>query len=192
MASTDSAATGFSTDLPPELVADEQKAAAGTGPWRIALRRLRRNKVALAFGVLFILLCLTAVLAPVFADHIAHNDPYRNNITGTVMVGGKVCLRHKAVCSLRVLRRVGHSHFIPSSNRETGRARVLRTSCVTIWNPEGDCSPLLHGSFDPVNFSYEITRPSSTRNLPEPSFRKVPNAGCRRTARAISGPGILP
>jgi peptide/nickel transport system permease protein len=89
MASTDSAATGFSTDLPPELAADEQKAAAGTGPWRIALRRLRRNKVALAFGVLFILLCLTAVLAPVYADHIAHNDPYRNNITGTVMVGGQ-------------------------------------------------------------------------------------------------------
>ena len=88
MASTDSAEVGFSTDLPPELAAEERRAAAGTGPWRIAFRRLRRNKTALAFGVLFLLLCLSAILAPVYANHVAHTDPYRNNITGTVNVGG--------------------------------------------------------------------------------------------------------
>jgi peptide/nickel transport system permease protein len=89
MASTDSAATGFSTDLPPELAADERRAAAGTGPWRIALRRMRRNKVALAFGVLFLVLVAVSLSAPLYADHVAHTTPYKNNITGTVTVDGK-------------------------------------------------------------------------------------------------------
>ncbi len=89
MASTDSAEVGFSTDLPPEIAAEERKAAAGTGPWRIALRRLLRNKVALAFGVLFLLLVLVSLAAPLYADHVAHTTPFKNNITGTINIGGE-------------------------------------------------------------------------------------------------------
>ncbi len=89
MASTDSAETGYSTDFPTEFEADEARLGAGTGPWRIALRRLRRNKVALMFGVLFVLLCLTALAAPLYANHVADTTPYHNNITGTVNVGGQ-------------------------------------------------------------------------------------------------------
>ncbi|UGS39262.1 ABC transporter permease [Capillimicrobium parvum] len=89
MATTDSAETGFSTDLPPEIAAEERRAAAGTGPWRIAMRRLRRNKVALAFGALFLVLVAISLAAPLYAKHVAKTTPYKNNITGTVNVGGK-------------------------------------------------------------------------------------------------------
>jgi peptide/nickel transport system permease protein len=50
-------------DLPP-----------GIGPYRLALRRLRRNKVALAFGAMFLIIVILCVLAPVYA-HIAHSGP---------------------------------------------------------------------------------------------------------------------
>jgi peptide/nickel transport system permease protein len=57
------------------------------GPWKLALRRLRRNKVGLAFLVLFVLIVLVCVLAPVYSSDIAHIGPNATNITGTV--GGK-------------------------------------------------------------------------------------------------------
>lgn len=89
MASTDSAATDFSTDLPAELAAEERHAAAGTGPWRIALKRLRRNRVALAFGALFLVLVAVSVAAPLWADEVAHTDPYKNRIADTITIDGE-------------------------------------------------------------------------------------------------------
>jgi peptide/nickel transport system permease protein len=89
MASIDSAETGYSTDVPPEIAAEERQAGAGTGPWRIAARRLRRNKVACAFGVLFLLLILVSLAAPLYADHVAHTTPYKNRIADTITIGGK-------------------------------------------------------------------------------------------------------
>jgi peptide/nickel transport system permease protein len=86
MAST---ASDFSTDLPPELVSEERKAAAGTGPWRIALRRLRRNKVALAFGALFLVLVAISFAAPIWAHDVADTTPYKNRIADQITVNGK-------------------------------------------------------------------------------------------------------
>ncbi|HET9103618.1 MAG TPA: ABC transporter permease [Solirubrobacteraceae bacterium] len=63
--------------------------APAIGPWKLALRRLRRNRVALVFLVLFVLLVLVCVLAPVYANDIAHIGPNTNNVTGTINVGGK-------------------------------------------------------------------------------------------------------
>jgi len=60
------------------------------GPWKLALRRLRRNKVALTFLVLFVLIVVVCLLAPVYASDVAHIGPNVGNITGTVNVGGKV------------------------------------------------------------------------------------------------------
>lgn len=48
---------------------------AGIGPYRLAWRRLRRNKVALLFGGLFLLIVVMCVLAPVYAADIAHIGP---------------------------------------------------------------------------------------------------------------------
>ena len=63
----------FSPSLEIELTAEERRAGlAGAGPYRLAARRLRRNRIALAFGALFIALVLACLAAPLWADHVAH------------------------------------------------------------------------------------------------------------------------
>ena len=62
--------------------------APAIGPWRLAGRRLRRNKVALVFAGLFVVLVVACLLAPVYSHDIAHIGPNAENITGTVNVGG--------------------------------------------------------------------------------------------------------
>ena len=79
----------FSDDLGGFGGADEEKLPPGIGPWKLAWRRLRRNKVALFFGGLFLLIVLLCVLAPVYASDVAHTTPQAQNITGTIKVGGK-------------------------------------------------------------------------------------------------------
>jgi peptide/nickel transport system permease protein len=61
----------------------------GLGPWRLGLRRLRRNKVALAFGLLFVLLVLSCLAAPLWAKHVAHTTPEENHLSDTITVDGK-------------------------------------------------------------------------------------------------------
>ena len=63
--------------------------APAIGPWKLAFRRLRRNKVAMGFLVVFILLVVACLLAPVYSHDIAHISPNANNVTGTINVGGK-------------------------------------------------------------------------------------------------------
>jgi peptide/nickel transport system permease protein len=60
----------------------------GIGPYRLALRRLRRNHVGLAFGMLFLLVVLLSAAAPLYAKHIARTGPNDNHITDTVKIGG--------------------------------------------------------------------------------------------------------
>jgi peptide/nickel transport system permease protein len=62
---------------------------AGVGPWKLAMRRLRRNKVALAFLALFVLLVAIALAAPLWADNVAHTDAYTNHLTDTIKENGK-------------------------------------------------------------------------------------------------------
>jgi peptide/nickel transport system permease protein len=54
------------------------------GPWKLALRRLRRNKVALSFLGLFVLIVVLCLLAPVYSSDVAHIGPDATNVTGTV------------------------------------------------------------------------------------------------------------
>jgi peptide/nickel transport system permease protein len=75
------------TAAPPDPMAEGSQPSA-IGPWRLAVRRLRRNKVALFFIGVFVLIVLACLLAPVYADHVAHIGPNANNITGTVSVNG--------------------------------------------------------------------------------------------------------
>jgi peptide/nickel transport system permease protein len=53
------------------------------------MRTVLRNRVALAFGALFVAIALACLLAPVYAKDIAHTGPNDNHITETVSVGGK-------------------------------------------------------------------------------------------------------
>ena len=62
---------------------------AGIGPYHLAFIRLRRNKVALAFGALFLLVVVLCLLAPYYAHHIAHTGPNENHVTDQITVGGK-------------------------------------------------------------------------------------------------------
>ena len=59
------------------------------GPWKLALRRLRRNKVAIAFAIVFLAIIVVCLLAPVYAKHVAHIGPNQPNITGTLKINGK-------------------------------------------------------------------------------------------------------
>src|ERR1700710_2344307 len=62
--------------------------APGLSPGALARRRLLRNKPAMAFGVLFLLLVGLALAAPLYAD-LAGTTPARNHLSDTVVVGGK-------------------------------------------------------------------------------------------------------
>ena len=52
-------------------------------------RRLRRNKVALAFGLLFILLVAACLAAPLWADQVAETGPNTNHLSDTIQVDGE-------------------------------------------------------------------------------------------------------
>src|SRR5918998_467473 len=61
----------------------------GVGPWKLGLRRLRRNKVALFFGFLFVLLVAGCLAAPLWSEHVAHTGPSDNHLTDTIVVDGE-------------------------------------------------------------------------------------------------------
>ena len=83
-------ATDFSLDLPAELGRESrEEAGRGAGPWQLGVRRLRRNRVALAFGVLFLLLVGTALAAPLWSEYVAERTVAQGKTTDTVVIDGK-------------------------------------------------------------------------------------------------------
>ena len=67
----------------------EREHVHGLGPWKLGLRRLRRNKVALLFALLFVLLVVLCACAPIWADQIAERGPTDGNLSGTIRVDGE-------------------------------------------------------------------------------------------------------
>ncbi|MDX6642056.1 MAG: peptide/nickel transport system permease protein, partial [Solirubrobacteraceae bacterium] len=57
--------------------------------WRLVLRRLRRNRVALAALGLFLVIVACSLAAPLYSRHVAHVGPNENNLTGTFVRHGK-------------------------------------------------------------------------------------------------------
>lgn len=78
-----------STPEPSTPFGQERELPAGTGPYALAWRRLRRNRVAMFFGVVFLLIVVLCLLAPVYSHDFAHVGPAAQNITGAVREGGK-------------------------------------------------------------------------------------------------------
>jgi peptide/nickel transport system permease protein len=68
---------------------ETERAPLGGSPLRLAARRLRRDKVALAFGVLFVLLVAACLAAPLWADHVAHTTADENHLTDTIEIDGE-------------------------------------------------------------------------------------------------------
>jgi peptide/nickel transport system permease protein len=68
--------------VPPEKI-------EGRSPWYLAWMRLRRNRVGLAFGVLFVAIVIACLAAPLWAEHVAHTGPNQNHITDKVVIDGQ-------------------------------------------------------------------------------------------------------
>jgi len=68
---------------------ESAKEISGRSPWRLAGRRLARNRLAMAALALFVLIVVVSLLAPFYANHIAKTDPFASNLTGTTVVDGK-------------------------------------------------------------------------------------------------------
>src|SRR6516165_9725175 len=66
-----------------------EEVAPGTGPWKLAGRRLRRNKTAMFFGGLFLVILVMCLLAPVYSQDVAHISPAYGNPAGTITINGK-------------------------------------------------------------------------------------------------------
>jgi peptide/nickel transport system permease protein len=75
MAYTPPAIGGPGLAAEPTVDMETPEFVPGLGPYRLAWRRLRRNKVALAFGGLFLLIVVLCLLAPVYSHDIAHISP---------------------------------------------------------------------------------------------------------------------
>jgi peptide/nickel transport system permease protein len=65
------------------------KEISGRSPWRIAGRRLVRDRIAMAALALFLLIVVVSFLAPFYSSHIANTDPFVSNISGTTEVNGR-------------------------------------------------------------------------------------------------------
>jgi len=72
------------------LSAPPEPETAGASPWALAWRRFRRNKVGVATLIVLVLIVLSSLVAPLYANHVAHTEPFRSNIDGTTIVNGKV------------------------------------------------------------------------------------------------------
>jgi len=62
---------------------------AGRSPWYLAYRRLRRNRVALGFGVLFALIVAFVLAAPLWANGVADTGPNATHTLERVEVDGE-------------------------------------------------------------------------------------------------------
>ncbi len=70
-------------------LADVARDVEGRSPWHLAWMRLRRNKVALGFGVVFVVIVLLCLAAPLWAHFVAQTGPNQNHITDKILVGGQ-------------------------------------------------------------------------------------------------------
>jgi peptide/nickel transport system permease protein len=59
------------------------------GPWKLALRRLRRNRSAMASAVVLVVIVLASLAAPLYAKHVAGVEPNESNLSGTTVADGK-------------------------------------------------------------------------------------------------------
>jgi peptide/nickel transport system permease protein len=62
---------------------------AGSSPWRLAWRRLRRNRVALGFLALFVLIVAFCLAAPLWANDVAHTGPDKTHTLEKIEVDGE-------------------------------------------------------------------------------------------------------
>lgn len=62
---------------------------AAAGPWKTALMGLARDHAARLAGLGLFLIVLACLMAPLYASRIAHTDPFRANVAGSIMLDGR-------------------------------------------------------------------------------------------------------
>jgi len=65
-------------------------AVVGRNPWALAARRLWRNRIAMASLLLFLVIVVMCLAAPLYAHNVAHVNPFVPNLNGHTVVNGKV------------------------------------------------------------------------------------------------------
>ena len=65
-----------------------QRRSAG-GPWATALRKLRRDRAAIAALVVLAIIVLCCLAAPLYARYVADTNPFETNLNGEIVVDGK-------------------------------------------------------------------------------------------------------
>lgn len=84
------AGSGIESDGARVVDADAGDGRRGGGPWAIAWRRLRRNKLALFSLGVFLLIVACCVLAPVWANNVAHTGPNTTHTLEKLHEGSEV------------------------------------------------------------------------------------------------------
>jgi peptide/nickel transport system permease protein len=81
----------FTLDTAAELAAEEgsAKQIQGRSPWVLAGRRLRRNKTALFFLAVFLVVVIACLLAPVYVAHVSHLPPNVAETGNVINVNGQ-------------------------------------------------------------------------------------------------------
>ena len=59
------------------------------GPWEVALRALVRMPSAMISAAVLVLLVLASLAAPLYANRIAHTDPFASDVAATVSINGE-------------------------------------------------------------------------------------------------------
>ena len=68
-------------------VVSDVKVNASRGPWATALRRLMRDKVAMAALVFFLLILVSCLSAPIYAKWAGVN-PFTSTLDATIILNG--------------------------------------------------------------------------------------------------------
>jgi peptide/nickel transport system permease protein len=63
--------------------------SAERGPWSLALRRFLRNRLAVAFLSVFVLIVLFVLAAPLWSEHVAETGPNEEHIVEQITVDGE-------------------------------------------------------------------------------------------------------
>src|SRR5919202_5307254 len=82
----------FAYEPEPEVIlapGESTQEVAGKSPWRLAGRRLLRNRIALAALALFVLIFAVSFAAPLYAHDVAHTNPFDSNVSGQTTIDGK-------------------------------------------------------------------------------------------------------
>src|SRR3954447_2740621 len=79
---------GMRAEGPGPAGGDTADSIEGRGPWYLGYQRLKRNKIAIFFGILFILIVLFCLAAPLWANDVAHTGPDTNHLTEKIDING--------------------------------------------------------------------------------------------------------